>query len=571
MNIPLPKSTVYLTRALAHSCTTLLFTLSVHCSAQANDYVGTLTDPDLWSIGANWSGGVPVNGQNVTIGAFVPPNGGPNVTFDFAYAGAGLNSLTLNPASFFIVTTLNQVDSGTVMIATTETIGTDFVATYNHHDGSNSAGTLIVGDLGGGTGTYNFTNGMLNGGAEFIGVSGIGTFNQSGGMNGVTGSLEIASNSGGTGTYNLTAGTVNAGTEVIGSSGTGTSNQTGGTNTVSGSLTIASNVGSVGTYNLSGGALSAAAEVIGNSGVGAFNQSGGTNLVSGSLTIASLVGSAGTYNLSGGTLTVNGTGILNNGTINLTGTGILAGIGGMTNNGTVNFDGGTMVLTGGVTNTSGAYINVTAATVFSGPVTNNLGGIVKLTGTNVSWTANFTNNGTYNTDPATSMFSDLAIGVTGVFVGGIGDVISVSGNLLNQSTQNITFDIDASLLVFDGAVSHQFTWPGADLGPDAAGYTDNFAVGIFELAAGASLDFVSGALYVSVLDLDGGLAQADSVTGGGRIYYDPAAPENAYLAGGTYGGGIIAPVPEPTAFAQIASAGALLAGGLRRRGVRRAA
>ena len=521
MNIPLLKSTANLPRALARSCATLVLTLSFHSSAQANDYVGTLTDPAFWSISANWSGGLPVNGQNVTIGAFVPPNGGPNVLFDVTLTGSGLNSLTLNPVLAFIPATLNQVAPGTAMIAITETIGTDFVATYNHVDGSNTAGTLIAGDLLGGVGTYNFSNGALSGGAEFIGVSGTGVFNQIGGTNTVAGNLEIGSNSSGVGTYNLAAGT-----------------------------------------------LSAAAEVIGNSGTGTFNQSGGTNLVSGSLTIASNVGSVGTCNLSGGLLTVNGTGILNNGTINLTGTGILAGIGGMTNNGTVNFDGGTMAITGGVTNTSGAYINVTAATTFSGAVTNNVGGIVKLTGTNVSWTANFTNNGTYNTDPATNLFSDLTIGATGVFLGGVGDVISVSGNLLNQSTQNIAFDIDASLLVFDGAVTHQLTWPGADLGPDAAGYADNFAVGIFELASGAALDFVSGALYVSVLDLDDGLAQAASITGGGHIYYDPSAPENAYLAGGTYGGGIIAPVPEPGASALLA--GALLLGAWRRRRALRA-
>ena len=523
MKIPLPKSAARTTSPFAHACAAFVLALSADNSARANDYVGTLTDPSLWSIGANWSSGLPVNGQSITIGTVVPPNGGPNVTFDVAITGAGLNSLMLNPVLAFIPATLNQVDPGTAMIAATETIGTDFFATYNQAGGSNSAGTLIVGDLSGGLGIYNFSNGALSGGAEFIGVSGNGTFNQ-----------------------------------------------TGGSNSVSSSLTIASNIGSVGTYNLTSGALSAAAEVIGNSGTGTFNQSGGTNLVTGSLTIASGVGSVGTCNLSGGLLTVNGTGILNNGTINLTGTGVLAGIGGMTNNGTVNFDGGAMSLAGGVTNTTGAYINVTAATIFSGPVTNNVGGIVKLTGTNVSWTANFTNFGTYNTDPATSLFSDLTIGATGVFLGGVGDVISVSGDLLNQSTQNMNFDLDASLLVFAGAVTHQLTWPGADLGPDAAGYADNFALGILELAAGGSLDFVSGSLYVTVLDLDGGLAQLGSITGDGHIYYDPAAPENAYLAGGTYAGGIIVPVPEPSATAIIVGLGPLLIGAWRRRGVDRA-
>ena len=44
--------------------------------------------------------------------------------------------------------------------------------------------------------------------------------------------LTLGSNNGGIGTYNLMGGSLQAGLEYIGYSGTGTFNQTGGTNTV---------------------------------------------------------------------------------------------------------------------------------------------------------------------------------------------------------------------------------------------------------------------------------------------------------------------------------------------------
>ena len=314
---------------------------------------------------------------------------------------------------------------------------------------------------------------------------------------------------------------------------------------------------------MTAGSLIAVAEVIAASGTGTFNQTGGTNTVTGSLEISSNSGSTGIYNMSGGTLTVNGAGILNKGTINISG-GVLGGTGAFTNKGTLNIGGAGTTIANPITNDNGGHITVTAPTSFTGHVTNGWGGTFKNTGATASFPGGFFNGGTLISDPATNLFSDLTIGTLGIVQGGVGDVFSVSGDLLNESTENTGFDIDEALLLLDGAGTHQLTWPGADLGAAPAGFADNFAVGIFELAAGGALDFVSGALYVSVLDLDGGLAQAASITGGGRIYYDPALPENAYLAGGTYAGGIIAPVPEPGAAALIAT-GALLVGKRRRR------
>jgi hypothetical protein len=99
-----------------------------------------------------------------------------------------------------------------------------------------------------------------------------------------------------------------------------------------------------------------------------------------------------------------------------------------------------------------------------------------------------------------------------------------------------------------------------------AGFADNFAWGTLELAADQHLTLTDGnaepggALYVHRLLLSGGLSQVSQITGNGMsIYYDLASPDNAYLAGGSYplsGGGVIAPVPEPSTLALL-GAGAL--------------
>ena len=56
-------------------------------------------------------------------------------------------------------------------------------------------------------------------------------------------------------------------------------------------------------------------------------------------------------------------------------------------------------------------------------------------------------------------------------------------------------------------------------------------------------------IYVTVLQLDGGLSQIGSITGNGAdIYYDPSNGANAYLGDQSYalaGGGEIEAVPEP--------------------------
>src|SRR5208282_2376048 len=77
------------------------------------------------------------------------------------------------------------------------------------------------------------------------------------------------------GTYTLSgSGTLLAGSEYVGNSGPGTLNQSGGTNNIgSGVLYLGYNAGISGSYSLGGSAtLLAGSEYVGNSGPGAFTS-----------------------------------------------------------------------------------------------------------------------------------------------------------------------------------------------------------------------------------------------------------------------------------------------------------
>jgi hypothetical protein len=224
------------------------------------------------------------------------------------------------------------LSGGTLTGGLFEYVGDSGSGSFNQSGGANNVATLDLARLAGSTGTYVMTNGTLNVEDEDIGVASNGTFNQSGGLNAVGSdfsSLIIGVNSGVTGTYNLTStGSLTVGGfnsyEFIGYSGTGIFNQTGGSNTTTTVLFIAYNSGSA-AYTLSGGVLSAPAIDVG----GSTTASGGT----GTLTIKQTGQLAGTGSLtvwnSGrvnldvpatavSSLTINGKGIVNlNGTLHI--------------------------------------------------------------------------------------------------------------------------------------------------------------------------------------------------------------------------------------------------------------
>ncbi len=301
-----------------------------------------------------------------------------SASLSFVYIGtSGTGTMTLNQSANTMAAATEYVgysgasasiynQSGGANTATDEVIGYEGTGSYSQSGGSNSASTglVVLGNELGSNGTYTLSGPStttLTTGTEYIGFLGTGTFNQSGGVNTVTGNLLFADD-GGSGTYTLSGGTLtvegavaNAGasqinvdggtlsvagnisvstfnvgnaagasgsytlpstqtltavTETIGNAGTGVFTQSAGTNNVTGTsfsplqgLILGGTSTGVGTYDLSGtGVLSTANETIGNSGSGTFNQSGGTNTMSDQLELGAGTGSSGTYNLSGGSL-----------------------------------------------------------------------------------------------------------------------------------------------------------------------------------------------------------------------------------------------------------------------------
>ena len=210
--------------------------------ATTKNYVGV--DNSSWNTAGNWSpGGVPGYGDDAVLGA-TTESASPNldVTFNGNYSSVELNSVTLNSSGLTDYMILNQTSSSSYMNAVTENIGTSTNEnTYNQSAGTNSVIALNIGvnsqsnfyNLSG-TGVLSVYNGV------YVGMSGSGVFNQSGGTatvhaesgNYYVGFLTLGENAGGSGTYNLSGGTLNVDLENVGSAGTGQFNQTGGTNNV---------------------------------------------------------------------------------------------------------------------------------------------------------------------------------------------------------------------------------------------------------------------------------------------------------------------------------------------------
>jgi T5SS/PEP-CTERM-associated repeat protein/autotransporter-associated beta strand protein len=179
---------------------------------------------------------------------------------------------------------------------------------------------LVVGHGANSTGTYTLSGGALEANqSEFIGFRGTGTFNHTDGTNTVNasavGAFDLGGFAGATGTYNLGGAgalTVNA-HEYIGDSGTGIFNQTGGTHTIAAgkNLYLGFNASGRGEYNLSGGTLNAHAVFVGYAGSAPSNFliTGAGSRVN--ATTSFVVGRAGFGALTladGGTLSIgNGT------------------------------------------------------------------------------------------------------------------------------------------------------------------------------------------------------------------------------------------------------------------------
>jgi len=306
-----------------------------------------------------------------------------------------------------------------------------------------------------------------------------------------------------------------------------------------------SNIGG-GMIEASGGTLTLGGVV--NNGAGGILSApaGGKLFLPGGLTT-----NGGLINLSGGYFDNNTSPINNTGQISGFGT---IRTGGLANNGSVTLTGGFTTVNGSVVNSAGKQIKIAYnPALFTGAVTNN--GIFKTTSTTVTFSGAYTENGTFISDPSDNYFSNVAIGASGAWMGGVGDRFFVSGDFVNHSANSIQWDTaDAELHLLAGT-GDVLAVNAKDVGISFDGYDNNFAWGMLSLAAGRSLTLVDadatpgGAIYVDHLDLQGGLDQIGNITGNGMtLYYHLGNPNNAYLDGKTYqlaGGGNISPVPEP--------------------------
>lgn len=264
------------------------------------------------------------------------------------------------------------------------------------------------------------------------------------------------------------------------------------------------------------------------------------------LATGGILSNVGVIAIDGGRFEVGSTSMTNLGII--TGHGILA-TPALFNFGAVTLTGGNTTIHGDVTNSATKLFRVDGGSaLFTGNFVNN--GTFKNTDAKVTFAGTYTENGTFISDPADNYFTDLHIGPTGALVGGLGDRFIIGNSLNGASTQSSLWETSAAELRFAGSATHSLSVFADDLGASYRGYEENFSWGILSLGGGESLvldesSAPGGVIYTGVLSLTGGLAQINSITGPGTIYYDQYDDANDYLDGGTYslsGGGTITPI-----------------------------
>jgi hypothetical protein len=371
----------------------------------------------------------------------------------------------------------------------TELTGTNTVAGALEVGASGTTGS--GGSFTANSGIYNLESGAtLRAGGEVIGLAGTGTLEQTGGTNTISGSgaislsdgttlaagtLMLGDNAGSSGTYTLsgTSSQLTAGVEVVGNNGTGSFVQQSGTNTV-GSLVIAQG-GGTGTYALQGGTLSGTVAV---SAYGTFELSGGslaggivnngvfaetgggstgaltnnaTATVAGTLT-ASQVTNASQFTLNGGTVTTTG-GFENDST--LSGHGSIVGTGGFLNTNLFTQSGGSFTLSATGTNNNAGEIDLAAGTttpfqIAAGSTLAN-NGLINLNGGTLSGfgtldnatgvidgggriaTALFSNQGTLNAGAGLTSLSGTVIN-GGIIDLGAANALLIGSNISNDGT-----------------------------------------------------------------------------------------------------------------------------------------
>ena len=246
-----------------------------------------------WSQAANWGGVAPTANDAVII----DNNGTATVT----EPGPACSTLWLGDTTG---SGNVQLVAGGALSTGNQFVGYSGTGGFNQSGGTNSIGSsLYLGYNSAASGSYGLTGGLVSSEFQYIGYAGTGNFAQSGGVNFSWNGIYLGYNTGASGSYTLTgSGSLSTeGARYVGYSGTAVFAQTGGNNSLTNNnLYLGNNAGSSGLYALSGtGQLSAVSEIVGNAGTGLFTQSGGTNAVSDTLYVGYTSGGGGIYSLSG--------------------------------------------------------------------------------------------------------------------------------------------------------------------------------------------------------------------------------------------------------------------------------
>jgi hypothetical protein len=349
----------------------------------------TLTNVGLTEIGSGGnydiSAGVADFNGGLIVGAFIGGTGNFLQTGGAVGVGAGLaiGTSTVTSGNYTLNSgTLTVSGQSTEFYPAVASIGFDggpiySTATFSQNGGTFNALVIKVST----SGTLNLTAGTINAQNPYYANGGnpeqiTGTFEQTGGLNSITGNLDLASQFAYDGTYSLSSsGALSAsGNILIGDAGTGTFTQSGGTSSSGGD------------------------EIVGATGLGTLNISAGTHTVGTSaapanLHLAQSANSYGALNVSGGTLQVYGSQYI-----------------GESSSAAVTVSGGVLI-DGGPSNGSNIYIgynqNTTATFTISAT------GSVQDYGTEVAGTAGvgtITQSGGVNTLLASAYGANLSLG-----------------------------------------------------------------------------------------------------------------------------------------------------------------
>jgi len=389
--------------------------------------------------------------------------------------------------------------------AQVELVGNQGTGLWVQTGGTNSAGTLALGENAGGTGIYNLSGGMISADFLQVGVNGTGTLNQYAGSSvSANTELDLGLFSGSSGTYNLHGGTLSAPFELIGQSAPMAAPalfvQSGGTNTA-GRMQL----GDLGIYQLVGGQLAVNNDLVG----GELEIGGGSLSVGGILSVRTLLLDAGSsYTTSteldvlssvqpsviAGALTVDITGAFN-----IYGSAGLSGTGSLTNNGTLSIG------SAGSSNPAQLAVNDSAQLVNNGYLQLTGAGSILVHG------GAFTNAANGNMVMTVQSTPQVSVDGSGSFVNQ-GMVSQFSGDVgVAVTNPNLT-----------PSITNQGTWTVY------APATLTVQSGLFTNAAGATFNNAGGAVHVLAA---GQVVSDGTFTNSGTVTIDAGA---SFSGAGTY-------------------------------------